>query len=133
GLYIRHLISSGIVAPEEMAVRRLCPGSPAVDELRNKQLVWRLPSDEEAKRMSPVELAAIKRQMSPAYAYRLPYRVGRQYAYIPDRRSPYIAVMADAPSRATDNFMPENHGCYFVQVLFQDNRVGTQKGCTSSD
>lgn len=133
GLYVQRLIERGIVAPEEMAARRLCPGSPWAEKLRGKQLVWQLPPPSEAQAMTPVDLATIKKQMSPAYAYRLPFRVGMRYAYIPDLRSPYIAVMADAPSHSTDDFMPENHDCYFVQVLFQDNHVGTQKRCIASD
>lgn len=135
GSYIVPLIAGGYIVPEELAVLRLCPGSPTTNRFRNTALIWNMPPPAELEAMAPDEIVALRRQMSPSYAYRLPYLVGMggQLDYVPNQRSRYIAVMADAPGSSADNFMPENHGCYFVQVLYQDNHVGTQRRCTTSD
>jgi hypothetical protein len=80
--------------------------------------------------MSPARLAVARRNMSPFYAYRFPYRVGNEYHYIRDQRLPLSPIFSDTSGGRQNGFMSPNHGFAIVQMTNQDGSVKSLRSCT---
>jgi hypothetical protein len=123
GAFAVKLAERDYVARDELAVLLVCPGAPLADAIRAGHFVIRIPSAAELESMSPAALAQAKRNMSPFYAYRLPYRIGEQYHYVRDERLPLTPVFADTAGPEHAGLMSPNHGGTILQVTSQDGSV----------
>ncbi len=130
GMFAFRLAEKGYIAREDLAVLLVCPGAPLADAIRSGQLVMRVPSSIELRSMSQRELAEARRNMSPFYAFRFPYRVGQEYHYIRDERLPLSPLFSDTSGAKQDGLMSPNHGGSIVQVTCQDGSVRSLTTCT---
>jgi hypothetical protein len=130
GSFAVQLVEKGYIRAEDLAVLLVCPGAPLADAIRSGQLVMRIPSSAALRSMSPAQLAAARRTMSPFYAYRFPYRVGQEYHYVRDERRALSPIFSDTSGSRRDGFMSPNHGGSIVQVMSQDGSVKSLRSCT---
>jgi hypothetical protein len=130
GSFAVELVEKGYVRSEDLALVLVCPGAPLADAIRSGQRVIRIPSSAAIRSMSPAQLAAARRNMSPFYAYRFPYRVGQEYHYIRDERRPLSPIFSDTSGTRQDGFMSPNHGGTVVQVTNQDGSVKSFRSST---
>jgi hypothetical protein len=130
GRFAVELVEKGYIQGEDLAMLLVCPGAPLADAIRSGQFVIRIPSSAAMRSMSPPQLATAKRNMSPFYAYRFPYRIGQEYYYIRDQRLPRSPIFSDTSGSEQDGFMSPNHGGSIVQVTNQDGSVKPLYSCT---
>lgn len=123
GMFAVRLADAGYISRDELAVILVCPGAPLADEIRCGKFVMRVPSKIELQAMSPAQLAQAKRNMSPFYAYRFPYRIGQQYYYVRAERVRLSPLFSDTPGTEEDGLMSPNHGGSIVQVMCRDGSV----------
>ncbi len=130
GRFAVELVEKGYIEADELANVLVCPGAPLADSIRAGRFVIRIPSSASLRRMSPTQLAAARRNMSPFYAYRFPYRVGQEYYYVRDERLPLSPIFSDTSGSPQDAFMSPNHGGQIVQVTNQDGSVRSLRSST---
>ena len=129
GSFVVELVDKGYIRAEDLALLLVCPGAPLADAIRSGQLVMRIPTPASLRSMSPAQLAVARRNMSPFYAYRFPYRVGREYHYVRDQRLPLSPIFSDTSGTKQAGFMSPNHGGTIVQVTSQDGSVKLLRSC----
>jgi hypothetical protein len=122
GVYAAKLVKEGYISPEDLAPLLICPAAPLAHEVRARRMVIWVPNAQAIRAMSPEQLARVTAQMSPFYAYRMPYQVDNEFRYVRDERSPYAPLLSDTAGDA-DNAMSLNHGGSILQVLCQDGHV----------
>jgi hypothetical protein len=130
GIFAVKLLDRNCIDEEDLKVLLVCPGAPLADEIRAKRYAILVPTLEELKKMTPDELAAARRHMSPMIAYRLGYFVGPNYYYVRNEPVPHSPLFADAPGSAEDGFISPNHGGSIMQVLHADGNVRVLTSCT---
>ena len=130
GNFAVELVEKGYIRADDLAVLLVCPGAPLADAIRSGQFVLRIPNSAALRSMSPAQLAVARRNMSPFYAYRFPYRIGQEYRYIRDQRLPLSPIFSDTSGAAQDGFMSPNHGGDIVQLTSQDGSVKSLRSCT---
>jgi hypothetical protein len=123
GIYAAHLIAKGYVRPEDLAILMVCPAAPLADDVRSGRRTMQLPSAEALRAMTASQLAQATATMSPFYAYRFPYRVGREYYYLRDERQTVSPVFADTSGDDESDPMSPNHGGKIVQVQCSDGSL----------
>lgn len=122
GVYAARLVEEAYVSPEDLTPLLVCPAAPLANEVRAKRMIIFIPNAQMIRNMSPERLAHVTAQLSPFYAYRLPYQVNGDFQYIRDERSPYSPVLSDTAGDI-GNSMSQNHGGSILQVLCQDGHV----------
>ena len=116
GIYAPVLSEAGLLPRASTIV---CPDSPLA-ERRD----FRIPTLDEVRRATPVELAVIRPTMGGSYGYSLGHFEGDVYYGTRDLRRPSFAIVADRPDHARPEFRTANHGGHGQNVLFEDGRVG---------
>jgi hypothetical protein len=129
GSFTVELVDKEYISAEELSTLLVCPGAPLADAIRAGRFVVRIPTTEELQSMTPAQRYLARRNMSPFYAYRFPYRVGGQYYYIRHERRPLSAILADTAGTEQEAFMSPNHGGAIVQVMSQDGSVKSLRSC----
>jgi len=129
GSFTVELVDKGYISAEELATLLVCPGAPLADAIRSGRFVLRIPTSEELQSMTPAQRFIARRNMSPFYAYRFPYRVGGQYYYIRHEGRPLSVILADTAGSEQEAFMSPNHGGAIVQVMSQDGSVRSLRSC----
>lgn len=127
-MYAVELAERGYVAPEELSVWLICPGSAAAADIRAGRLVVRIPTRAQLAAMPAVQLAEARRNMSPSYAYALPYRMGDEYFYLRDDQRRFAPVLSDAWNGEPAQPISSNHRGFF-HTLCSDGSVQTLKSC----
>lgn len=122
GVFAARLVEEGDISPEDLAPLLICPAAPLAREVRAQRLVIWVPSAQAIRAMSPAQLARVTAQISPFYAYRMPYQAAGELRYVRDERSPYAPLLSDTAGDAA-NAMSLNHGGSILQVLCQDGHV----------
>jgi Protein of unknown function (DUF1559) len=130
GSFAVKLVESHYVNADDLAKLLVCPGAPLADKVRSRQFVMRIPSSAELSAMSPAELAVARRNMSPFYAYRFPYRHGQKYHHIRHNHRSRLPVFSDTSGSEQEGLMSPNHGGSIVQVMNQDGSVKPLRSCT---
>jgi hypothetical protein len=100
----------------------ICPGSPAAQKIRDRELAIRIPTEIELAAMSDSELLEARKNMSPCFAYALPYWDGRQYVYRRDDHQPFPLILSDSCGNEPGQLMSPNHNGFF-QALCGDGSV----------
>ena len=129
GSFVIQLVEKGYIRAEDLASLLVCPGAPLADAIRSGQFKMQIPSSASLRSMSPAQLAVARRNMSPFYAYRFPYRIGNEYHYIRDQRLPLSPIFSDTSGSKQAGFMSPNHGGTIVQVTSQDGSVRPLRSC----
>jgi hypothetical protein len=122
GMFAVRLVEGGYAGPEDLPLLLVCPGSPAAQKMRDGELSIQLPTTLQLAAMSPSDLMEARKNMSPCFAYTLPYRVGRQYIHRQDNRQPFPPILSDACGSEPGQSMSPNHNGFF-QVLCGDGSV----------
>jgi hypothetical protein len=122
GMFAVKLLEAGYADPQEFAMLLVCPGAPLADKVRSGEFAVRVPTGGELSQMTGAELATVRQQMSPFYAYQFPYRAGERYVYPLGRLQNLAPVLSDTSDVVPgESKSPNHHGV--VQVLFGDERV----------
>jgi hypothetical protein len=129
GIFTVKLVERGYISAEDLALLLVCPAAPLADSIRAGKYAIRIPTSTQLRAMSASELAVARRNMSPFFAYRFPYRVGQQYHQIRAERRTSSPLFSDAPGSEQDGMMSPNHDGSIVQVMNMD---GSIKSLTSS-
>lgn len=124
GIYAAQLVKEGYIMPQDLAPLLVCPAAPLAGEVRAKRMIIFVPNSQAIRGMTTEQLAHTTAQLSPFYAYRLPYQVSGNVdlQYVRDERSPYAPLMCDTAGDS-ENSMSQNHGGSILQVLCQDGHV----------
>ena len=128
GIFTVRLVEGGYIRAEDLAVLLVCPAAPLADSIRSDQIG--IPTSAELGAMSASELATARQNMSPFFAYRLPYRIGQQYHQIRADRLTPSPLFSDTSGAEQDGLMSPNHGGSIVQVTNQDGSVKPLYSCT---
>lgn len=122
GVYAARLVAEAYVSPEDLAPSLVCPAAPLAQEVRARRMVIWVPNAQAIRAMSPEQLVHVTAQISPFYAYRMPYQVDGQLRHVRDERSPHAPLLSDTAGD-TANAMSQNHSGSILQVLCQDGHV----------
>ncbi len=130
GVYAARLIEEEVVTPEDLAPLLVCPGAPRAKDVRSNRMIVAIPTAFAIRNMSSAQLAQVTAQISPFYAYRLPYRINGSgnLHYLRDDRSPFSPIICDTAGDG-ENSMSPNHGGSILQVLCQDGHVRVLNTC----
>jgi hypothetical protein len=96
--------------------------------MRDGELAIQIPTTQQMAAMSRSELMKARKNMSPCFAYTLPYRVGRQYVYRQDNRQPFPPILSDACGSEPGQSISPNHNGFF-QALCGDGSVRVFVSC----
>lgn len=125
GMFVVRLLMDGYAQSGELEEWLLCPAAPVANDVRAGRRLFKIPSSEQLKLMSPIQRAHVAATISPCYAVPLPYRDADGFCHdIRNQHSQYAPVFSDASDTVEDRIGP-NHGGLFIQVLFQDGHVKT--------
>lgn len=130
GIFTVRLVERGYISADDLALLLVCPGAPLADSIRSGQFAIKIPTSARLRTMSASELAAARRNMSPFFAYRFPYRIGPQIHYIRDERLPLSPLFSDTSGDEQHDLMSPNHGGSIVQVMNQDGSIKALTSCT---
>ena len=128
GMFAVRLVEGGFAGADDLALLLVCPGSPAAQKMRDGELAIQLPTTLQLAAMSRSELMKARKNMSPCFAYTLPYRVGRQYVYRQDNRQPFPPILSDACGSEPGQSISPNHNGFF-QALCGDGSVRVFVSC----
>jgi hypothetical protein len=128
GMFAVRLVESGLIRAEDLAVLLVCPGSPAAQKIRDGELEIRLPTTAQLAAMSHEELREARKNMSPSFAYALPYRVGDTYFNRRDDRQAFPLILSDALGSEPGQLISPNHNGFF-HALCGDGSVRMLQSC----
>ncbi|MEX2139515.1 MAG: hypothetical protein WD894_09660 [Pirellulales bacterium] len=116
GIYAPLLRQAGYLEQEESV---LCPGSELASEVAGE--AYRVPSIEELRKASGLELNRLIRRMGGSYAFAIGYRENGRYRTLVMRPGANFPLMADLPG---ENGKPiGHHGGCGRNVLTADGRI----------
>lgn len=128
GMYAVELVERGYVELADFSAWLICPGSAAAEEIRAGRRAVQIPTRAQLAAMPIDELVEARRNMSPCYAYALPYRIGDEYYYVRDEQRRFVPVISDAWDGEPSHPMSSNHRGFF-HALCSDGSVQTLMSC----
>jgi hypothetical protein len=128
GMFTVRLVESGLIRADDLALLLVCPGSPAAQKIRDGELKIQIPTETQLAMMPEAELIEARKNMSPCFAYALPYWNGEQYVYRRDDRRPFPLILSDACGNEPGETMSPNHNGFF-QALCGDGSVRMFQSC----
>jgi hypothetical protein len=120
GMFVADLAESGMILPQELAERLVCPDTQLADDVFRGKVVMKVMTRQQLACLPPRALDALRMHMSGSFAYQFGY-VDNQGKYLPMNFSGRsdVPMLADAPSPAA-GFQSANHGGCGQNVLYQD-------------
>ncbi|MEX0939410.1 MAG: DUF1559 domain-containing protein [Pirellulales bacterium] len=126
GVYSVELTDGGYWAHKDAP---LCPSS----ELARRNQRVPVPTRELLEQAQGDKLREMQQTMGGSYGYNLGYVKGDRYHTPKNDGSPYLPVLADAPSQHLEGRKSANHGGCGQNVLYADGHVAFRKQCAHGD
>jgi hypothetical protein len=132
GIFVVVLADSGVVAREKLAELMVCPSTQLAERVSNNCIVIEIPTRKQFMNAKGAERERYARYMAGDFAYSMGYqdKTGAVHQ-VHFSSSPYVPLLADAPSSSIAGYQSANHGGCGQNVLFQDLscRYTTQCKC----